>query len=255
MRLPGTSRSARSTTTPSGVVFRKRVYDLAGLTRDLRGLRPIGRNVWAVYGRRRIDPAFRERLMVAVAEVNSCRYCSYAHHEWALVAGVDPAELDPAGGLHGHAQDPREAVAVAYVQTRAEAEFAPASPGVEARLAEVFTAPERRDIETTARIMRIFNLAANTVDALHARRRGERVDGPLLQQLLIGTIAFPIIAVAVAGLAIAKGVSPAQGWRDLDDFSVAFNDRGTPVAGDTPVDPFTPWATATVEAQKEVALP
>jgi AhpD family alkylhydroperoxidase len=40
-----------------------------------------------------ISPEFRERLMLAVTEVNQCRYCSYAHTKMALQSGLSPEEI------------------------------------------------------------------------------------------------------------------------------------------------------------------
>ena len=37
---------------------------------------------------RGLDPAFRERLFLAVTQVNGCRYCSYYHARQALLIGV-----------------------------------------------------------------------------------------------------------------------------------------------------------------------
>ena len=41
-----------------------------------------------------LSPAFKERLMLAVTEVNDCRYCSYFHTRQALKSGVSPEEIN-----------------------------------------------------------------------------------------------------------------------------------------------------------------
>jgi len=41
-----------------------------------------------------ISKSFRERIMLAVTQVNGCRYCSYAHTNMALEAGMSSEEID-----------------------------------------------------------------------------------------------------------------------------------------------------------------
>lgn len=74
--------------------FRRRTYP---------GLRPVLRDLRALLARRdliraamrdRLDPAFRERLMLVVTEVNGCRYCSYVHAREALAAGIPPEQIE-----------------------------------------------------------------------------------------------------------------------------------------------------------------
>lgn len=41
-----------------------------------------------------ISPQFKERIMLAVTEVNGCEACSYAHTKFALEEGMSPKEID-----------------------------------------------------------------------------------------------------------------------------------------------------------------
>ena len=104
----------RDTSVPGAASFRKRTLRLDMLVSAVKGLRPIGRNLWRVYGRKTIDPAFCERIMVAVAEVNECRFCSFAHHEWAIAAGADAEALPHERRETGAANDAREAIAMGW---------------------------------------------------------------------------------------------------------------------------------------------
>lgn len=54
-------------------------------------LLPPTRLLGLVFG---IDRALRERVMLAVSEVNGCQWCSYIHAREALKAGVDRTEID-----------------------------------------------------------------------------------------------------------------------------------------------------------------
>ena len=59
--------------------------EFAGLTAGLLRQAPDLKAIW-IGGR--LEPAFREEIMVAVAAANNCRQCSFAHREWALAEGL-----------------------------------------------------------------------------------------------------------------------------------------------------------------------
>ena len=61
--------------------------------------------------------------MVAVAAVNSCRFCSYIHREWALRVGLPQDELAALEGLDADSFDARRWAAIAYVQAFARSDF------------------------------------------------------------------------------------------------------------------------------------
>ena len=75
--------------------FQRRYYrgwrpfwaDLKFLLRQRRQIRNAMRDP-------RIDPAFRERLMLAVTEVNGCRYCRTFHIGQAREAGITQEEIN-----------------------------------------------------------------------------------------------------------------------------------------------------------------
>jgi AhpD family alkylhydroperoxidase len=73
--------------------FTRRIYRRpAELLEDFRFIwerRPMIRRAM----RGLISPAFRERLMMTVTEVNGCRYCSYYHARLSLLAGISQDEL------------------------------------------------------------------------------------------------------------------------------------------------------------------
>ena len=63
----------------------------------------------AIYLGRRLDPGFREEIMLSVAGANSCRQCSFAHRQWALAEGVSSGRARVPGGT-GHRVVRREDV-------------------------------------------------------------------------------------------------------------------------------------------------
>lgn len=207
-------------------VFRKRTMRLETLVSDLRGLRPIAPNVFRAYGRKTIDPAFRERIMVAVAEVNKCRYCSYTHHEWAVLAGVDAGTLPADGGQADPGLDARGEIAIAWAQMKAQADLGPVPEPLESQFRAAFTASECHDIEVTVRAMRLMNLSGNTVDALMARRRGMRAPGGrLADELAVAAVLIPTLGLGVLIGAIVKRRSPIAVWTSFQAFSSEMEDR------------------------------
>ena len=59
-----------------------------------------------------LDQAFKERIMLAVTEVNGCAMCSYAHTQMALEAGLSSEDvykrqdMDTIYLLHGAMEEP-----------------------------------------------------------------------------------------------------------------------------------------------------
>jgi AhpD family alkylhydroperoxidase len=112
-----------------------------------------------------IDGAFRERLMLAVTEVNGCRYCAYAHARLALAAGVTSADIQALtqGDLRGA---PSEQVpALLYAQHWAESDARP-DAGARDRVLDMYGEEKTQAIELTMRSIRLGNLLGNTADYL-----------------------------------------------------------------------------------------
>jgi AhpD family alkylhydroperoxidase len=123
----------------------------------------------------RISFSFRERLMLAVTQVNECRYCSQYHSGEALKAGLSPQETRAilVGDLH--AAPANELPALLYAQHWADQDGRPA-PDVREKLLGAYSSEQADAIETVLHMIRIGNLAGNTVDYLLYRlsfgRRG-----------------------------------------------------------------------------------
>ena len=70
--------------------FKKRTYRSFGeFAGDLRHLWARRKQVRRLTSGKGLDPAFRERIMLAVTRVNACRFCTFAHSRAALQAGMD----------------------------------------------------------------------------------------------------------------------------------------------------------------------
>jgi AhpD family alkylhydroperoxidase len=151
-------RAPRTFTSP-----REAWRDLAGVARRAA---PLGR----VYLRGGLDPELRERVMVAVSRVNSCRGCSQVHERWAIRTGVSSDELDSIGLGEIAALDERSRAAVLYATAGAEARFRePIPTEVAANAAEQLTSSELIAVDAVARAMTLANLSLSTTEALVTR--------------------------------------------------------------------------------------
>lgn len=144
-----------------------------------------------------IDPRVRERVILAVTEVNGCRYCAWIHGSWAEFLGsVDEAE--------------GEAAMLAYARASAEA-GRPLDP---APLREVLPRDVVASLRATVAQIEMSNLVGNTVDGLVARLRGRRPLHPLAAVGELATlaaaapVAVPLFALAGAMRAANRLVPP-----------------------------------------------
>ncbi len=121
----------------------------------------------------RIDPAFRERLMLAVTGVNDCRFCSYRHSRKALEEGVGQREIDLLleGKISVCPED--EVPAVMYARHWAETGGRPDAK-TKQRLQEIYGEKTRHDLHLILRMIRMANLLGNAVDYILFRLSGGR---------------------------------------------------------------------------------
>lgn len=144
--------------------------------RDLRALARERRRLRALLRGHAIDAGLRERLMLAVTEVNGCRYCSYAHARMALGAGLDADEIAALARGELDGAPPEQAVALLYARHWAETDARPDAE-VRQRLVETYGESRARDIELTLHTIRVANLLGNTWDHVLDRVSAGRLGG------------------------------------------------------------------------------
>lgn len=145
--------------------FPRRKYDrISELWQDLHFLvnnRPILKKARSD---NLISPAFRERLMLVVTQVNGCRYCSYYHAKEALKAGISNQELKALlDGIIPLNSPEDECAALTYAQHWAEQDAQP-DPEATGRLVEVYGQEVAQAIQVILRVIRVGNLLGNTGD-------------------------------------------------------------------------------------------
>ncbi len=185
------------------------------------------RDLWAIYRKRRLDPVFREEIMIAVAGANSSRQCSFAHREWAKAEGISAADLAALEGLDTESLDERTWAAVAWAQAHARSDLTEAPPGVGANFRRLFSPQEQADIELAVRTMYWLNEVSNGVDAFLSRARRNRVPGSTalteLEALLLYGVAVPALTILFGA---KQRRSPVKILRGMNPFFREFEARG-----------------------------
>ncbi|MCA9774835.1 MAG: carboxymuconolactone decarboxylase family protein [Myxococcales bacterium] len=210
-----------ATTAPANAFggFRARTTTIPRLLADLVAIARVGPAAARVWFARSLDPAFRERIMVAVAQVNGCRYCTFMHRAWAQAAGATDAELaalEALDGVEPGAFDRREWTAIQYARALADAEFGPVDPALVAAVRDAWGARGRADVEAVARVMTFANRAANTLDAFLSRLRGAPdPNGRLVDEVLIALGVVLGGAPMLIPLMIWRRQGPLAIWRAL----------------------------------------
>lgn len=105
---------------------------------------------------KRLDPLLRERVMLAVTEVNRCTFCAWAHTRAALKEGVPREEVDALIGGSLDGVPPEHVIAVLFAQHWAETAGRP-DADARARFEAAYGAETVRGLDTAMRFIRFCN--------------------------------------------------------------------------------------------------
>ena len=144
--------------------FRKRIYTTPGaFLKDVGFLMRNFRRINAIFNGERLDPAFRERIMLAVTHVNECRFCASFHTKAALAEKVSHDEINAL--LDGSYKDcPAEEIpAIRYGEHWAETAGKP-DAAIREKLLTGYDQETVKAIEIVLRVIKTGNLTGNTVD-------------------------------------------------------------------------------------------
>jgi AhpD family alkylhydroperoxidase len=108
------------------------------------------RDIMSIYIGKRLEPGFREEIMLSVAGANSCRQCSFAHREWARAVGVSKAEIAAHEGMDASTFDERKWTAFVWAQAAGRSDFTFVPETIDADFRQEFAAQEQSDIELVA---------------------------------------------------------------------------------------------------------
>ena len=185
------------------------------------------RDLRAIYLQRRLDPGFREEIMLSVAGANSCRQCSFAHRQWALAEGISMAELASLEGLDPESFDARTWAAIAWAQAYARGDFGEVPDAIDANFRQRFSPQEQADIELVVRTMYWMNETSNGVRAGLKRANHSPVPGSTVARELHAALLYAVGAPLVLGLLCVKQRrNPISMLRDIRPFFREFERRG-----------------------------
>lgn len=141
----------------------------------------------------RISRQFSERIMMAVTEVNGCRYCSYFHTQVSLRTGMRKDEIDQilAGDFDGAPQD--ELAALYFAQHYADSGGKPNVDAVQC-LKDVYGEDRAKEIFAYIRAIMVGNAWGNMFDALGVRFSGNPTQGVTVWDEL-GVIFGPLVMI------------------------------------------------------------
>jgi AhpD family alkylhydroperoxidase len=185
--------------------FQKRTYSINGYLADLCRIMNSFLNSPARRDESSsVDPAFAERIMLAVTQVNDCRYCNYAHSAAALRAGVTQDELEAIRSGDFSSVSDQELPALLFAQHYADSGGSPNDEALETLLDSYGEGKSAR-ILLIIRMITLGNLLGNTFDALLNRVRGRKV----INSSALEELAVLVLVVLTTPLMLLAGVTGA----------------------------------------------
>ncbi|MDP2226813.1 MAG: carboxymuconolactone decarboxylase family protein [Moraxellaceae bacterium] len=176
--------------------FNKRTFDLATLASSLTAAAASAPRAWWAQQWPATSRALQEQVMLAVSSVTQCRYCTWVHAGAALEAGVDLEQLQ-----HLLAEESlqnatsKERIAILFAQHYADTGGHPTGAAV-SRLYCTLSRPEYLEVMALIDTIYFSNLAGNSMDAVIARLKGQKVEnGHLLAEVLAAAVAWPTLGV------------------------------------------------------------
>ena len=178
--------------------FMKRLYPTRVVYRFLRDMLSSIGDMRTGKKEGLVSAEFSERIMLAVTEVNGCRYCSYFHTQVALKAGLNADEIeDTLSGDFGNAPA-EELPALLFAQHYADRAGQP-DPETLAKLMDTYGQARGRAIIANIRGIMIGNASGNAFDALRFRLKGQPSGQTSLGDELMTVFGLPLM-VPVAAL-------------------------------------------------------
>jgi AhpD family alkylhydroperoxidase len=172
--------------------FMKRLYRAGDYYRILSDLITRMGDMSTAHRSGHVSKPFMERIMMAVTEVNGCRYCSYFHSRVALKAGLEKGEIKRTlAGDFGMAPE-EELAALYFAQHYAESAGQPQPEALQC-LVDIYGEAKARDILAFIRAIMVGNAWGNMFDSLRMRLKGKPSDGIRLWDELLAVIGTSIL--------------------------------------------------------------
>lgn len=207
-------------TTPPEMEYKRR-YNLAEMYRSFVLVPGAILKIIADTKKQRVDGQFRERLQLAVTEVNGCAACSYAHTHLALKQGMSRDEISSFLSGDNKFVKPQEAKAIFFAQHFADSG---GYPGREAytSIVQEYGVKKARIILAAIQVMMAANIYGIPFSALYSRLKGKTYKGSSLFYELGMLIAGGLLLPPALVHAMARGLTGRTGQQ--------FNQTGTALA-------------------------
>ncbi len=144
-----------------------------------------------------VSKAFSEKIMLAVTQVNGCRYCNYVHTKSAIDAGASEEEINAM--LNGELGDigNDESLALMFAQHYADTDGNP-DKETYGNFVQHYGEPKAVDILANIKVIMAANIHGIALDALHSRLKGKKMKGSKLSNEL--GISLGILLLLPAGI-------------------------------------------------------
>ena len=160
-----------------------------------------------------VSPQFKERIMLAVTEVNGCEACSYMHTKLALEEGLSTQEInDILGGELAGIPD-QERVGILFAQHYAD-QKGKASKKSWQRLIDEYGREHAMVILAMARVIQVGNIYGMAVSAIRDRFRGK----PSGKTSLIYELSIIVLVFLYLPIAGIQALIEKIGRKTLDPF-------------------------------------
>ncbi len=187
-----------------GTGFSRRIFSFPTFSAALDDVTGHLDDLKAAARSQRVSRAFAERIMLAVTQVNGCRYCDYGHTLAALRTGVTQDELRALREGNLDALPEGEVVALLFAQHYAERNGHP-DPAAWERVVETYEPDAARDIMAYIRMIMMGNLLGNTFDAFWSRLAGRPAPGSsILDEIGVLAGMFVLAPVKLAGRLVGR---------------------------------------------------
>lgn len=143
-----------------------------------------------------VSKAFNERIMLAVTEVNGCKYCSYYHTRVAIKEGISKSEIRAMrrGDTQRIPED--ENMGMIYSQHYADTGGNP-DPDTRNKFMDYYGRERALGIEASIKSIMVGNIYGIAVDGLARRMKGEKIkDSKFWNEAGIFFGILPMIPVA-----------------------------------------------------------
>ena len=151
-----------------------------------------------------VSKVFSEKIMLAVTQVNGCRYCNYVHTKSAIDAGASEEEINAMlNGELGELNND-ESLALMFAQHYADTDGDPDKETYKKFVAH-YGEQKAADILAMIRIIMAANIHGVALDALQSRLKGKKMkDSKFVNEFGIALGVLVLLPVAFVQVGIEK---------------------------------------------------